>query len=114
MKNFLLVYKDFDNNMFIIYYRSFIKEFLLELNNYFDYNIEIEDFYDDVQKATYLTYNEIIRYVSRMSFDEPLTYRNLEEVYAFAIHEYFNRNDDHGIAYYVGKFDIDKNGNVRA
>lgn len=36
MKNFLLVYKDFDNNMFIIYYRSFIKEFLLELNNYFD------------------------------------------------------------------------------
>ena len=36
MKNFLLVYKDFDLNMFIIYYRSFIKEFLLELNNYFD------------------------------------------------------------------------------
>lgn len=36
MKNFLLVYKDFDNNMFIIYYRSYIKEFLLELNNYFD------------------------------------------------------------------------------
>jgi hypothetical protein len=36
MKNFLLIYKDFDNNMFIIYYRNFIKEFLLELNNYFD------------------------------------------------------------------------------
>ena len=34
--NFLLVYKDFDHNMFVIYYRSFIKEFLLELNNYYD------------------------------------------------------------------------------
>ena len=38
-KNFLLIYKDFDSNMFIIYYRNFIKEFLLELNNY--YNIYI-------------------------------------------------------------------------
>lgn len=85
-----------------------------ELNNYLDYNIELEDFYDDVQKATNLSYDEIINYVERMSFDEPLTYRNLEEVYAFAIHVHFNRNNDYGIAYYVGKFDIDKNGNVRA
>ena len=36
LKNFLLIYKDFDMNMFIIYYRSYIKEFLLELNNYYD------------------------------------------------------------------------------
>ena len=35
-KNFLLIYKDFDSNLFIIYYRNFIKEFLLELNNYYD------------------------------------------------------------------------------
>jgi len=34
--NFLLVYKDFDNNTFIIYYRNYIKEFLLEINNYYD------------------------------------------------------------------------------
>ncbi len=36
MKNFMLIYKDFDMNMYIIYYRSYIKEFLLELNNYYD------------------------------------------------------------------------------
>ena len=36
LKNFLLIYKDFDMNMFIIYYRNYIKEFLLELNNYYD------------------------------------------------------------------------------
>jgi hypothetical protein len=36
MKNFLLVYKDFDSNLFAIFYRLYIKEFLLELNNYFD------------------------------------------------------------------------------
>ncbi len=36
MKNFLLVYKDFDNNLFAIFYRPHIKEFLLELNNYYD------------------------------------------------------------------------------
>lgn len=34
--NFLLVYKDFDYNMFVVYYRNFIKEFLLEINNYYD------------------------------------------------------------------------------
>jgi hypothetical protein len=34
--NFLLLYKDFDYNMFIIYYRNYIKEFLLEVNNYYD------------------------------------------------------------------------------
>jgi hypothetical protein len=31
--NFLLIYKDFDYNMFVIYYRNYIKEFLLEINN---------------------------------------------------------------------------------
>ena len=36
LKNFLLIYKDFDMNMFIIYYRNYIREFLLELNNYYD------------------------------------------------------------------------------
>lgn len=36
MKNFMLIYKDFDMNMYIIYYRPYIKEFLLELNNYYD------------------------------------------------------------------------------
>ncbi len=34
--NFLLIYKDFDYNMFVIYYRNYIKEFLLEINNYYD------------------------------------------------------------------------------
>lgn len=36
MKNFLLIYKDFDMNLFVIYYRNYIKEFLLEINNYYD------------------------------------------------------------------------------
>jgi len=36
MKNFMLIYKDFDMNMYIIYYRPYIREFLLELNNYYD------------------------------------------------------------------------------
>jgi len=36
MKNFMLLYKDFDMNMYIIYYRTYIREFLLELNNYYD------------------------------------------------------------------------------
>lgn len=36
MKNFMLIYKDFDMNMYIIYYRTYIREFLLELNNYYD------------------------------------------------------------------------------
>jgi len=35
-KNFLMVYKDFDMNLFIIFYRNYLKEFLLELNNYYD------------------------------------------------------------------------------
>lgn len=35
-KNFLLIYKDFDMNLFIIYYRNYLREFLLELNNYYD------------------------------------------------------------------------------
>ncbi len=34
--NFLLIYKDFDYNMSVIYYRNFIKEFLLEIVNYYD------------------------------------------------------------------------------
>ncbi len=34
--NFLLIYKDFDYNMFVVYYRNYIKEFLLEINNYYD------------------------------------------------------------------------------
>jgi len=36
MKNFLLIYKDFDSNIFAIFYRTHIKEFLLEINNYYD------------------------------------------------------------------------------
>lgn len=36
LKNFLLIYKDFDMNMYIIYYRPYLREFLLELNNYYD------------------------------------------------------------------------------
>lgn len=35
-KNFLMVYKDFDMNLFIIFYRNYLKEFLIELNNYYD------------------------------------------------------------------------------
>ena len=44
--NFLLIYKDFDHNMSVIYYRNFIKEFLLEINNY--YNIYI---YSSINKT---------------------------------------------------------------
>jgi hypothetical protein len=36
MKNFMLIYRDFDMNMYIIFYRPYIREFLLELNNYYD------------------------------------------------------------------------------
>lgn len=35
-KNFLLIYKDYDMNIFIIYYRNYLRDFLLELNNYYD------------------------------------------------------------------------------
>ena len=35
-KNFLLIYKDFDMNIFIIFYRTYLRELLLELNNYYD------------------------------------------------------------------------------
>jgi hypothetical protein len=38
-KNMLLLYKDFDQNIFIMYYRNYIREFLLEINNF--YNIYI-------------------------------------------------------------------------
>lgn len=84
-----------------------------DLNDYLQYNPEFEDFYHDIQKAINLSYDEIIRYVSRTNDDEPKTYRDLETVYSFAIYEYFNLDDDHGMADYVGRFEIDKNGNVR-
>ena len=35
-KNFLMIYKDFDMNLFIIFYRNYIKDFLIELNTYYD------------------------------------------------------------------------------
>ncbi len=38
-KNLLILYKDYDQNIFIMYYRNYLKEFLLEINNY--YNIYI-------------------------------------------------------------------------
>ena len=72
MKNFLLIYKDFDMNLFTIYYRNFIKEFLLEINNYYDIyilsslNRTITDIFistiihligTNVFKGVYLKYN---------------------------------------------------------
>jgi hypothetical protein len=35
-KNFMFIYKDFDLNLYIVFYRTHLREFLLELNNYYD------------------------------------------------------------------------------
>lgn len=32
----MFVYKDFDMNLYIIFYRTHLREFLLEINNYYD------------------------------------------------------------------------------
>lgn len=34
--NFMFIYKDFDMNLYIIFYRTYLREFLLEINNYYD------------------------------------------------------------------------------
>lgn len=34
--NFMFIYKDFDMNLYIVFYRTYLREFLLELNNYYD------------------------------------------------------------------------------
>lgn len=34
--NFMFVYKDFDMNLYILFYRTHLREFLLEINNYYD------------------------------------------------------------------------------
>lgn len=34
--NFMFIYKDFDMNIYIVFYRTYLREFLLELNNYYD------------------------------------------------------------------------------
>lgn len=34
--NFMFIYKDFDMNLYIVFYRPYLREFLLELNNFYD------------------------------------------------------------------------------
>ena len=34
--NFMFIYKDFDMNLYILFYRTHLREFLLEINNYYD------------------------------------------------------------------------------
>jgi len=34
--NFMFIYKDFDMNLYIFFYRTHLRDFLLEINNYYD------------------------------------------------------------------------------
>ena len=87
------------------------------LNDYLDFNMEAQEFFNDVQKAVTLSPREMIDFadnINEYESEEPLKYTNLEAVFTKSVHDYFGRNQDGGIAEFVSNnIDVSRDGHVR-
>ena len=87
------------------------------LNDYLDFNMEAQEFFNDVQKAVTLSPREMVDIADNImeyESEEPLKYTNLEAVYNKSIYDYFGRNSNMNIDQYVANnIDISRDGHVR-
>lgn len=121
-KNFLMVYKDFDMNLFIIFYRNYLKEFLIELNNYYD--IYIYSSQSRLQTDLFITciihliganvFKKI--FIKQCNINKNLSDLNLDPKYTVIVDIYKNWIYDHKnlllINIFRGPYDINYDNNI--